>query len=218
MLSLLPLSLLLVGAQSASSINVPSTPPAGAVVLLSNDPASMANNFFQRYTKEPAKWTFANGAFTNNGRDITSRQEFGDCFVHIEWRTPAPGKGNAGIAMQGRYEIQMFEDFGQPKTIHNAAALYDQTPARVNASRRPGEWQTFQIFFRAPRLDANGNVTERARATVIQNGVVVQTNAEFRGPTGIQYGEFKGEAARGPIVLQGDHDKVDMRNLWVVPL
>ena len=95
--------------------------------------------------------------------------------------------------------------------------VYSQTPPRVIASKPAGEWQTFDIFFRAPRFDANGKLVENARATVYQNGVLIHKNEEFKGPTGIQYEQYKDEAAKGPIVLQGDHDPVQFRNVWVLP-
>ena len=97
--------------------------------------------------------------------------------------------------------------------------MYSQKAATRNASRRPGEWQTYDIIFRAPRFDAaTKQVTEKPRATIFHNGVLVQNNAEFTGMTGIQYGEYKAMAPTGPLVLQGDHDAVQFRNVWVVPL
>ena len=149
--------------------------------------------------------------------DITSRQEFGDHFLHVEFRTPEKGEGNAGVGLQGRYEVQIYNTFGRNLESTNGAAFYSQTPATYNASKKPGEWQTYDIFFRAPRFDAEGKRTENARATVFWNGVLVQNNGEFKGPTGIQYGEFRSESATGPIILQGDHEVVQYRNVWVIP-
>jgi hypothetical protein len=87
----------------------------------------------------------------------------------------------------------------------------------VIASKPAGKWQTYDIFFRAPRFDAKGKLVENARATVYQNGALIHQDAEFKGPTGIQYEQYKTEAAKGPIVLQGDHDAVQFRNVWIVP-
>ncbi len=85
------------------------------------------------------------------------------------------------------------------------------------ASKPAGQWQTFDIFFRAPRFDTDGKVVDKARATVYQNGILLHEDAEIQGPTGIQYEQYKGEAPKGPIVLQGDHDTVKFRNVWIVP-
>jgi hypothetical protein len=193
--------------------------PKGAVVLLSKDAKSLSENWLKRYSKDPANGTLDKaGVYTPNKSDITSRKEFGDHYLHLEFRCPEKGHGNAGVGLQGRYEVQIFNTAGEALDTHNGGALYDQTPAAYNASKKGGEWQTYDIVFRAPRFDAAGKVKENARASVYWNGVLVQNNGEFRGPTGIQYGEFRSEAPTGPIVLQGDHDVVQYRNIWVVTL
>ncbi len=156
--------------------------------------------------------------------DVNTVEEFGDCYLHIEFRPTVDengktrGSGNAGVGMQGRYEIQMMDSFGAKPESHGCGSLYSQKPPLVNACKKAGEWQSYDIVFRAPRFDAEGKVTERARATIFQNGVLIHNNEEFTGPTGIQYEQFKGEAPAGPIVLQGDHDPVEFRNIWLVKL
>ena len=130
---------------------------------------------------------------------------------------PMKGGGNSGVGMQGRYEIQILNSHGKKPEAHECGAFSSQTPPKVIASKPAGEWQTFDIFFRAPRFDANGKVVEKARATVYQNGILIHQDEEFKGPTGIQYEQYKDEAPKGPIVLQGDHDPVQFRNVWVVP-
>jgi hypothetical protein len=200
--------------------------PKGAVVLLGGKGGKAAEGFqsawYKRYSKDtPATWTVdRNGvAGPQQKSDISSRQEFGDCYLHAEFKTPTEGGGNAGVALQGRYEIQILNNYGKAPESHAAGALYSQKPAMVNASKKPGEWQSYDIIFRAPRFGPDGTtVTEKARATVFHNGVLVQNNEEFKGPTGIQYQEYKGEAKAGPVVLQGDHDVVQFRNVWVVPI
>ena len=119
--------------------------------------------------------------------------------------------------MQGRYEVQILNSYGKKPDVHECGASTSQTPPKVVASKPAGKWQTFDIFFRAPRFDTNGKVVENARATVYQNGILIQQDAEFKGPTGIQYEEYKDEATQGPIVLQGDHDAVQFRNVWILP-
>ncbi|MGA2257187.1 MAG: DUF1080 domain-containing protein, partial [Thermoguttaceae bacterium] len=125
--------------------------------------------------------------------------------------------GNSGVGMEGRYEIQILNSYGKQPEAHECGAFYSQTPPKVIASKPAGEWQTFDIFFRAPRFDASGKLVEKARATVYQNGIAVHEDEEIQGPTGIQYEQYKGEVPKGPIVLQGDHDTVLFRNVWIVP-
>lgn len=201
-------------------------PPKKAVLLLTGKAEQVKENWYKRGSTEPAGWTMDDkGVYSPTDKnDITSKQEFGDCYVHAEWRcmTDPDGKvmghGNSGVALEGRYEIQVFNSFGETPSPTNAGAFYSQKAAMVNAGKKGGEWETFDIVFRAPRFDADKKVVEKARATVYQNGILVQDNQEFNGPTGIQYGEFKGEVPKGPIVLQGNHDPVQFRNVWAVSL
>jgi hypothetical protein len=205
-------------------IPLPTAPPEGAVVLFSGKSGDLNANWYRRYSKEPPPWRVEGGIATPRRSDITSKQEFGDQYVHVEFRCPADengnprGGGNAGVGLQGRYEIQILADYGREPESHGAGSLYSQTPARVNASKKAGEWQSYDIIFRAPRFDDSGNKTEEARATVFQNGILVQNNGQFKGPTGINYSEYPKEAKTGPLVLQGDHDPVQYRNVWVVPM
>lgn len=206
------------------AIALSTEPPAGAVVLFTGKPEQLTTNFYKRYGTTPANWTVsADGVATPQKSDIVTKQEFGDCYVHAEFREPADangnpiGHGNSGIGLQGRYEVQIFNSYDEPPSAEGCGAFYSQTPPMVVASKKPGEWQTYDIVFRAPRLDADGKVVEQPRATVFQNGILVQNNAEFHGPTGIQYGELKGQPKTGPLILQGDHDPVQFRNVWVVP-
>jgi len=210
-------------------IAISSTMPTGAIPLITGQPGQMEGTWYQRYTKNPAPWTVgadgvASPAAAPKKCDITSKQEFGDSYVHVEFRQmldsngKSIGHGNSGVGLQGRYEIQIMDSYGHALEKHECASLYSQKAARVNVCKKAGEWQTFDIIFRAPRFDDAGKVTEAARATVFQNGVLVQNNEAFEGPTGIQYGEFKGESKTGPLILQGDHDPVQFRNVWIVPL
>jgi hypothetical protein len=207
------------------AIPLPTAPPAGAVTLFTGKADQLAANWYKRGTSDAPTWTVdSSGAISPQKSDITSKAEFGDCYLHVEFRPTLDeqgktrGGGNAGVGLQGRYEIQILDSYGAQPEAHGCGAFYSQKQPRVNACKKASEWQSFDIVFRAPRLDADGKVTEKARATVFQNGVVIHDNEEFNGPTGIQYGEFKGEVAAGPIVLQGDHDPVQFRNIWVVPL
>ncbi len=194
------------------------TPPEGAIVLFGGKPEQMRDNWYARRSKDPAGWTVDDkGVATPNHRDISSKDEFGDCYLHVEFCEPMQGSGNSGVGMQGRYEIQILNSFGKKPESHECGAIYSQTPPRVIASKPAGEWQTYDIFFRAPRFDAAGKVSEKARVTVYQNGTLIHEDAEIAGPTGIQYEQYKGEVPKGPIVLQGDHDTVQFRNVWLLP-
>ncbi|MBI5833438.1 MAG: DUF1080 domain-containing protein [Armatimonadetes bacterium] len=203
---------------------MPTTPSAGAVVLMSDKPESAGANWYKRGSKDDCGWKMADGCFTPDKSDITSKAEFGDLYLHLEFRCPADaegkpiGHGNAGVGFMGRYEVQIMNSFGVKQGPQDCAGFYNQKAARVNACKPAGQWQSYDIFFRAPRFDADGKVTEKARATVIQNGVVTMMNEDFNGPTGIQYGDFPGEVAKAPIVLQGNHDLVSFRNVWAVPM
>ena len=119
--------------------------------------------------------------------------------------------------MEGRYEVQILNSYGKKPEAHECGAIYSEVPPKVIASKPAGEWQTFDIFFRASRFDADGKLTEKARITVYQNNILLHQDQEIPGPTGIQYEQYKGEVPKGPIVLQGDHDTVKFRNVWVVP-
>jgi len=193
-------------------------PPKDAVILFAGKAEQMKDNWHARRSTDPAGWTVdEQGVATPNKRDISSKQEFGDCYLHVEFCVPTKGGGNSGVGLQGRYEVQILNSFGKQPESHGCGAFYSQTPPKVVASKPAGEWQTYDIFFRAPRFDAAGKRSDNARATVYQNGTLLHENQEFKGPTGIQYEQYKGEARKGPIVLQGDHDVVQFRNVWLVP-
>lgn len=154
--------------------------------------------------------------------DIVTKRPFGDCQLHIEFRTPATvkgegqGRGNSGIFFQNRYEVQVLDNF-QNRTYSNgqAGSIYKQAIPLVNACRKPGEWQTYDILFTAPRFNADGVLIAPAHVIVIQNGVVVQLNTEIKGAT--QYiGLPKYEAhGKAPIRLQDHGDLVSYRNIWI---
>ena len=209
-------------AQTKSNIPVNPTllvkPPEGAIVLFDGKADQLRDNWYARRSTTPPGWTVdEKGVATPNKRDICTKQEFGDCYLHVEFCEPMKGGGNSGVGMEGRYEIQILNSFGKKPEAHECGAYYSQTPPKVIAAKPAGEWQTYDIFFRTPRFDAAGKLVEKARATVYQNGIVIHQDEEIKGPTGIQYGDFKGEVPKGPIVLQGDHDPVQFRSVWLVP-
>ena len=153
--------------------------------------------------------------------DFFSEFEHGDCELHVEFAVP---KGsNSGVYLQGRYEVQIFDSFGKAEVKYSdCGGIYqrDGKPGEVfggkapaqNGSKAPGEWQMFDITFRAPRFDVAGKKTENARfVKIVHNGQVIHENVEVDGPT--RSAAFKDEKPAGPIKLQGDHGPVAFRNL-----
>ena len=173
---------------------------------------------------EPGKSIMVNGV---NGRisNLLSKYEHGDCYLHIEFVVPY--ESNSGVYFQGLYEIQIldsydtktveFSDCGAIYARYKDGKTYEGHPPRVNASKAPGEWQSFDAIFRAPRFNEKGEKIENARfVAVIHNGVLVHTNVELTGNTRASLN--KPEAPKGPLMLQGDHGPVAYRNIRLVPL
>ncbi len=196
-------------------------PPADAVVLFDG------TNLDAWQTPDGGKpgWRVADGVLeTVPGTGlIRTRAEFGDVQLHVEWAAPDPpvgqgqGRGNSGVFLMGQFEIQVLDSY-QANTYADgqAGALYGQYPPLANASRPPGQWQSYDIAFRRPRFDAAGALTEPARITVFHNGILIQNNEEAFGPTSwIKWKPYAGLPSRGPLALQ-DHDHpVRYRNLWI---
>ncbi|MBI3819559.1 MAG: DUF1080 domain-containing protein [Planctomycetes bacterium] len=170
-----------------------------------------------------AKWAVENGVMTVNGTgDIHTKDAFGDCQLHVEWASPSKpegdsqGRGNSGVYLMGRYEIQVLDSY-QNETYADgqAAAMYGQLPPLVNACRKPGEWQVYDIIFNAPRFDGE-KVTAPGRATVLHNGVVVHHADEFIGATAHRaVGKYVPHAAKEPLLLQDHGNPVRYRNIWI---
>lgn len=201
-----------------------SEPPSDAVVLFDGKDASkwVAKNGGE------VKWKVEGGALTVVGGtgEIKSKDAFGDCQLHIEWRTPAEvkgdgqGRGNSGIFLMGKYELQVLDSYNN-RTYSNgqAASIYKQLPPLKNASRGPGEWQTYDVIFTAPRFAEDGTIKSQARITVIHNGVLVQNNATLSG--GTQYigiATYDKHGDKEPLTLQDHGNPVSFRNIWVRPL
>ncbi len=200
----------------------PVPPPADAIVLFDG-----SNLAAWRGRDGDARWDVADGAMRVNGTgDIETAAAFGDCQLHVEWASPSPakgesqGRGNSGVFLLGRYEVQVLDSFGNATYADGqAGALYGQKPPLVNACRAPGEWQTYDIFFRAPRFDEQGTLTAPARATVVHNGIVVHLDEALLGPTSHRaLAKYQPHAPTGPIRLQDHGDPVRFRNIWVRPL
>jgi hypothetical protein len=200
-------------------------PPSDAIVLFGGKDLSQ----WQSLNGGEAKWLVKDGAIEIVGRtgDIVSKQEFGDMQLHIEWATPAEvkgtgqGRGNSGIFLQGRYEIQVLDSYDNQTYFHGqAGAVYKQYAPLVNASRKPGEWQTYDIVYHAPKFDESGAVVKKATVTVLHNGVLVQDNVEILGSTTNEEVQpvYTKHPPKAPIRLQDHGNPTRYRNIWVRPL
>ncbi|WP_298735773.1 DUF1080 domain-containing protein [uncultured Chitinophaga sp.] len=206
--------------------------PADAVLLFNGknlDEWESVNN-----PGEPAKWKVANNVFTvdKGTGNIQTKKKFTDYQLHIEYLIPAnitgtgQGRGNSGIflASIGKgddgYELQVLDNYNNATYVNGqAGSIYKQTPPLVNACKKPGEWQSYDVIWTAPRFNDDGSVKSPARVTVFHNGVLVQNNTELKGPT--RYiGQASYDKAHGasPIKLQAHGDKsepLSFRNIWV---
>jgi hypothetical protein len=195
-------------------------PPPGAIVLFEGEDVSR----WESAKGGDAKWTVTDGAMevTPAAGDIRTRDKFEDCTLHVEFRTPIPAeddkgqhRGNSGIYLQGRYEIQVLESFGLPISKGDCGSVYSLIPPSQNVALAPMEWQSYDMTFRAPRYDADGKKTENARLTLIWNGVKVHDDVEIPSPT--RDHQAPEPPGPGPIVLQDHGFKVQFRNIWIVP-
>jgi hypothetical protein len=197
-------------------------PPSDAVVLFDGKDLSPWKS---QKDGGPAKWKVENGYMevVKGTGGIETTRAFGDCQVHVEWAAPSPAvgedqdRGNSGVFFHGQYEVQVLDSYrAATYPDGQAGALYGQYPPLVNASRPPGEWQTYDIVFRGPRFDAEGKLLRPARVTVLHNGVLVQDAAELIGPTANKARPpYKAHPPQGAISLQDHSHPVRFRNIWV---
>ena len=193
--------------------------PDNAVILF--DGGDLSN--WGRLGGGPATWEIRDGAMTVTEGNVITDEGFADAFIHLEFRCPdmpeatGQAKGNSGVYLQGRYEIQVLDSYGMGiPGKGDCGAIYDQYAPLVNACKPPLEWQTYDVIFRAARVDGSGKVTEPARVTVLQNGMVIHNNVELLGPTGGTIDENVGQP--GPLLLQDHGHPVQYRNIWLVHL
>lgn len=196
-------------------------PPSDAIVLFDGSDLSQ----WQHEDGSAASWELDEGAVTVVGGTgtIETKRSFGDVQLHIEWRAPAvidgegQGRGNSGVFLQKLYEVQVLDSY-QNRTYANgqAASLYKQHMPLVNASRRPGEWQVYDIIFDAPKFHQDGSLLKAAYVTLLHNGVLVQNHAELLGPTVyIGIPSYAAHPNRQPLMLQDHGNPVSYRNIWI---
>lgn len=200
-------------------MDIRATPPSNAILLFSGQYFS---EWVSRDGKAPA-WKLEGGFLevVPGAGDIMTRRQFGDFFMHLEFRCPdmpdarAQQRGNSGVYLQGRYEVQILDSWGvQAPGIEDCGAIYKQSAPLVNASKPPTAWQKYEIIFRAARTEAGGS-TEPARATVIHNGLVIHNNLSLHPTPGALDTNV---LAPGPLLLQEHGAPVAFRRGWVVPL
>jgi len=171
---------------------------------------------------EETTWRICNGHLIAAEGNLVTKTNYGDCQLHIEWRTPNPpigdpgNMGNSGIYFMELYELQIFDSYScEIYADGSAAAIYGQTPPMVNVCRAPGQWQTFDVFFTSPKFDQD-SIIESARISVLHNGVVVHNNTKILGPTVHKDSiPYKVHADKAPILIQGHNSPVEFRNIWV---
>jgi len=202
----------------------PGMPPSDAIILFDGNDI---NREWVDSHGDTTKWIIEDNTMVcvPGSGVIKTRREFTDFQLHIEWRTPAEskgesqGRGNSGVFLQGLYEIQVLDSYNN-RTYRNgqAGSLYKQYPPLVNVCKKPGEWQTYDIIYTAPRFGEDNTVYfTPPRVTVFQNGVLIQNNVSLRGPTlyiGMPEYSVK-KHGPGPIILQDHGNPVGFRNIWI---
>ena len=201
-------------------------PPSDAIVLLGDDLSEWTTWARRPKGSEPADppgWELGGGVLTvaPGTGGIQTKRSFGSVQLHIEWRPPVmegegQKKGNSGVFLQERYEVQILDSFNNATYVNGqAGSVYKQYAPLVNASKPPGEWQAYDIVFEAPQFDADGRLLRPAYLTLFHNGVLVQNHVELRGGT-TNRGEPAYEAhGDAPLALQDHGDRVSFRNIWV---
>lgn len=207
-----------------STQDAPGKPPSDAVVLFDGSDLSKWTDS----KGKPSGWILENGAMitppakTPGGGEIRTKDEFGDCQLHVEWSAPNPpkgrdqGRGNSGVFLFGRYEVQVLDCYDNITYADGyAGAVYGQTPPMANACRKPGEWNTYDIIFTGPRFK-DGQVETPAYLTLIHNGVLLQNHTPLLGATVWRaLAKYSPHGPKGYIALQDHGNPVRFRNIWI---
>lgn len=205
-------------------VDRPDAPPTDAVVLFDGGDLSQ----WVGDSGQAVPWKVDNGyaEIVPGSGNIHTRRAFGDCQLHVEWAAPLPPRGegqergNSGVYLMGKYEVQVLDSYdNQTYPDGQAGAVFGQFPPLVNATRVPGEWQSYDIVFHRPRFDARGRLVKPARLTLFQNSILVQDDVELSGPTA--HGErppYTMHPDTLPLMLQEHGSPVRYRNIWIRPL
>lgn len=202
----------------------PGMAPSDAIILFDG---TDVNREWEDSEGKPTKWVLKDGALVcvKGSGVIQTKRKFKDVQLHIEWKSPSEvvgdgqGRGNSGVYLQGLYEVQVLDSYNN-RTYRQgqAGSMYKQYAPLVNACRKPGEWQTYDIIYTAPRFGSDSTTYfTPPRITVLHNGVLVQNNVSLRGPTlyiGIPEYSIKKHGAE-PLVLQDHGNPVAYRNIWI---
>lgn len=209
---------------SPSTQEEPGEAPSDAVVLFDGTDLS---GWEKADGSGPAEWDVEENYMrvAPGTGDIRTKEQFGDCQLHVEWAAPSEvsgegqGRGNSGVFLMERYEIQVLDCYENPTYPDGSTAgIYGQRPPMVNACRKPGQWQTYDIVWIAPRFYGDGQVCP-ARVTVFHNGVLVHHDMDLVGPTTHQdVTLYSQHDAEEPLKLQDHGDLVRFRNIWYRPL
>lgn len=206
-----------------TTANAAMTAPSDAIVLFDGKDLSQ----WQTDKGAPAGWDVKDGVMTVNKPkgDIVTKQAFGDFQLHIEWRIPtnitgaSQARGNSGIFLQDQYEVQVLDNFESQTYVNGqAGSIYKQSPPLVNAMRKPGEWNVYDIIYTAPTFTKDGKYRTNPSVTILHNGVLVQNNTTILGTT--EYIGFPKVVPheKGPIRLQSHGDPsepISFRNIWI---
>ena len=190
-------------------------PPSDAIVLFDGQ------NMDQWVNGE--KWKITDGTAEAAGGGISTKESFGSCQLHLEFASPSvvegqgQGRGNSGVYFMGKYEVQILDSYENETYFDGqCGAIYKQSPPLVNVCRKPGEWQTYDIVFSAPKFNDKGETIRPAAFTVFQNGVLIQNHFELLGGTAWHKPpSYQQHADKLPIQLQFHGDKVKFRNIWI---
>ncbi|MCA9083721.1 MAG: DUF1080 domain-containing protein [Planctomycetaceae bacterium] len=189
-------------------------PPSDAIVLFDGKDMS---------AWEGGDWRVEDGVAYSGKGNIQTKQSFGDIQLHIEWSAPTEikgegqGRGNSGVYLMGLYEVQILDSYENETYFDGqAGSVYKQTPPMVNAMRKPGEWNTYDIFWTAPRFKVNGDLESPACVTLVHNGILALNHFELMGPSSfVEPPHYTVHAPTGPIRLQDHGNPVRFRNIWV---
>ena len=216
-----------------SQSDLPVAPPEDAIVLFNGKGV----NLFLNKDGGKTDWPSEDGALvstsgTRRANHVVSKVHFRDADIHVEFMLPLKGSGNSGVYIHGHYELQIINSFGKKKPgIEDAGAIYGFSEPLVNACRKPGEWQVYDIRYRAPRRDAGGKIVEKGSITAWLNGQKAQDNARFGEPRSTYHPyrfhttpylqeiwKRQKKTMTGPVFLQDHHNRTRFRNVWVRPL